>query len=150
MQSASLGFLSYLASVIQGSINAKLNYECHSDDGDISLVLRTCGWPREVFHCPQPTLMFRNSRSLCIIHSQILSLMPPEMRKVQLSPRSAEQWMQEQRTIERVNAMAGVNAGDARAVILVKDNDVLAIKSRLEALDNSHDIQLTDTFAQNS
>ena len=28
--------------------------------------------------------MFRNSRSLCIIHSQIPSLMPPEMRKVQL------------------------------------------------------------------
>ena len=46
--------------------------------------------------------------------------------------------------------MAGVNAGDARAVILGKDNDVLAIKSRLEALDNSHDIQLTVTFAQNS
>ena len=105
MQSASLGFLSYLSSVIQGSINAKLNYECHSDDGDISLVLRN---------------------------------------------RSAEQWMQEQRTIERVNAMAGVNAGDARAVILGKDNDVQAIKGRLEALDNSHDIQLTVTFAQNS
>ena len=69
MQSASLAFLSYLASVVQGSINAKLNYECHSDDGDISLVLRN---------------------------------------------RSAEQWMQEQRTIERVNAMAGANAGDAR------------------------------------
>ena len=69
MQSASLGFLSYLASVVQGSINAKLDYECNSDDGDIGLVLRN---------------------------------------------RSAEQWMQEQRTIERVNAMAGVNAGDAR------------------------------------
>ena len=37
MQSASLGFLSYLTSVIQGSINAKLSYECHSDDGDIIL-----------------------------------------------------------------------------------------------------------------
>ena len=68
MQSASLGFLSYLASVIQGSINGKLSYECHSDDGDIILVLRN---------------------------------------------RSAEQWMQEQRTIERVNVMAGVNVGDA-------------------------------------
>ena len=101
MQSASLGFLSYLASVVQRSINAKLNYECHSDDGDISLVLRN---------------------------------------------RSAEQWMQEQRTIERVNAMAGVNAGDARAVILAQDNDPQAIKGRLEALDNSHDIQLTVTF----
>ena len=72
MQSASLEFLSYLASVVQGSINAKLDHQCNSDDGDISLVLRN---------------------------------------------RSAEQWMQEQRTIERVNAMAGVNAGDARAVI---------------------------------
>ena len=105
MRSANLGFLSYLSSVVQGSINAKLNYECHSDDGDISLILRN---------------------------------------------RSAEQWMQEQRTIERVNAMAGANAGDARAVISAKDNDVQAIKSRLEALDNSHDIQLTVTFAQNS
>ena len=103
MQSASLGFLSYLASVIQGSINAKLSYECHSDDGDISLVLRN---------------------------------------------RSAEQWMQEQRTIERVNAMAGVNAGDARAIILGQDNDLQVIKGRLEALDNSHDIQLTVTFLQ--
>ena len=102
MQSASLEFLSYLASVVQGSINAKLNYECHSDDGDISLVLRN---------------------------------------------RSAEQWMQEQRTIERVNAMAGANAGDARVVILAQDNDPQAIKGRLEALDNSHDIQLTVTFA---
>ena len=56
--------------------------------------------------------------------------------------------MQEQRTIERVNAMAGVNAGDARAVILGQDNDPQAIKGRLEALDNSHDIQLTVTFTQ--
>ena len=104
MQSASLGFLSYLASVVQGSIKARLNYECHSDDGDISLVLHN---------------------------------------------RSAEQWMQEQRTIERVNAMAGVSAGDARAIILAQDNDPQAIRGRLEALDNSHDIQLTVTFAQN-
>ena len=105
MQSASLAFLSYLASVVQGSINAKLDYECISDDGDISLVLRN---------------------------------------------RSAEQWMQEQRTIERVNTMAGVSAGDARAVILAQDNDPQAIRSRLEALDNSHDIQLTVTFNQDN
>ena len=105
MQSASLAFLSYLASVVQGSINAKLDYECNSDDGDISLVLRN---------------------------------------------RSAEQWMQEQRTIERVNTMAGVNAGDARAVILAQDNDPQAIRGRLEALDNSHDIQLTVTFNQDN
>ena len=105
MQSASLAFLSYLASVVQGAINAKLDYECNSDDGDISLVLRN---------------------------------------------RSAEQWMQEQRTIERVNTMAGVNAGDARAVILAQDNDPQAIRSRLEALDNSHDIQLTVTFNQDN
>ena len=105
MQSASLAFLSYLASVVQGSINAKLDYECNSDDGDISLVLRN---------------------------------------------RSAEQWMQEQRTIERVNTMAGVNAGDARAVILAQGNDPQAIKGLLEALDNSHDIQLTVTFNQNN
>ena len=103
MQSASLGFLSYLASVIQGSINAKLSYECHSDDGDIILVLRN---------------------------------------------RSAEQWMQEQRTIERVNVMAGVNAGDARVIILGQDNNLQVIKGRLEALDNSHDIQVTVTFLQ--
>ena len=44
--------------------------------------------------------------------------------------------------------MAGVNAGDARAVILGQDNDPQAIKGRLEAFDNSHDIQLTVTFTQ--
>ena len=37
----------------------------------------------EGFHCPQLTPIFRNSRSLCIIHSQDSSLMPPKMRKVQ-------------------------------------------------------------------
>ena len=44
----------------------------------------TCGWRRKVFHCPQLTPIFRNSRSLCIIHSQDSSLMPPKMRKVQI------------------------------------------------------------------
>ena len=44
----------------------------------------TCGWRRKVFHCPQLTQIFRNSRSLCIIHSQDSSLMLPKMRKVQL------------------------------------------------------------------
>ena len=44
----------------------------------------TCGWRRKVFHCPQLTPIFRNSRSLCIIHSQDSSLMPPKMRKVQV------------------------------------------------------------------
>ena len=44
--------------------------------------------------------------------------------------------------------MAGANAGDARAVILAQDNDPQAIKGRLEALDNSHDIQLAVTFTQ--
>ena len=38
----------------------------------------------KVFHCPQLTPIFRNSRSLCIIHSQDSSLMPPKMRKVQI------------------------------------------------------------------
>ena len=46
--------------------------------------------------------------------------------------------------------MAGVNAGDAKAVILAQDNDTQAIKGRLEALDNSHDIQLTVTFNQDN
>ena len=40
----------------------------------------------EGFHCPQLTQILRNSRSLCIIHLQIPSVMPLEMRKVQLSP----------------------------------------------------------------
>ena len=44
----------------------------------------TCGWRREVFHCLQLTQIFRNSRSLCTIPLQIPSLMPLEMRKVQL------------------------------------------------------------------
>ena len=43
----------------------------------------TCGWHRKVFHCPQLTQIFRNSRSLCTIHLQIPSLVPLEMRKVQ-------------------------------------------------------------------
>ena len=45
----------------------------------------TCGWRRKVFHCPQLTPIFRNSRSLCIIHSQDSSLTPPKMRKVQVT-----------------------------------------------------------------
>ena len=103
MQSASHTFLSYLASVVQGSVNASFSYECHSDDGDVSLVVRN---------------------------------------------RSAEQWARENRTVERVNDMAGVTAGDARAVITTRDNDPQAIRARLEALDNSHDIQLMVTFVQ--
>ena len=43
-----------------------------------------CGWRWKVFHCPQLTQIFRNSRSLCIIHLQITSVMPLEMCKVQL------------------------------------------------------------------
>ena len=39
----------------------------------------------EGFHCPQLTRIFRNSRPLCTIHWQIPSLMPLEMRNVQLS-----------------------------------------------------------------
>ena len=38
----------------------------------------------EGFHCPQLTQICRISRSLCTIHLQIPSLMPLEMRKVQL------------------------------------------------------------------
>ena len=45
----------------------------------------TCGWRCKVFHCPQLTRIFRNSRPLCTIHLQIPSLMPLEMPKVQLS-----------------------------------------------------------------
>ena len=45
----------------------------------------TCDWRGKVFHCPQLTRIFRNSRPLCTIHLQIPSLMPLEMRKVQLS-----------------------------------------------------------------
>ena len=41
----------------------------------------TCGWRWKVFHCPQLTRIFRNSRPLCTIHS----LMPLEMREVQPS-----------------------------------------------------------------
>ena len=45
----------------------------------------TCGWRGKVFDCPQLIQIFRNSRSLYTIHSQTPSLMPLEMRKVQLS-----------------------------------------------------------------
>ena len=45
----------------------------------------TCGWRREGFHCLQLTQIFRNSRSLCTIPLQIPSLMPLEMRKVQIT-----------------------------------------------------------------
>ena len=47
-----------------------------------------CGWRWKVFHCPQLTQIFRNSRSLCIIHLQIPSVMPLEMRKVQVAVQS--------------------------------------------------------------
>ena len=43
-----------------------------------------CGWRREVFHCLQLTQIFRNPRSLGTIHLQIPSLVPLEMRKVQV------------------------------------------------------------------
>ena len=101
LQSAQLSFLSYLASLAQGAVNASFSYECHSDDSNISLVVRN---------------------------------------------RSAEQWMREYRTVERINEMAGATAGDARAVIKTEDNRPESIRGRLEALDNSHDIQLTATF----
>ena len=101
LQSAQLSFLSYLASLAQGAVNARFSYECHSDDNNITLVVRK---------------------------------------------RSAEQWMRESRTVERINEIAGVMAGDARAVIKTEDNSHESIRGRLEALDNSHDIQLTATF----
>ena len=43
----------------------------------------TRGWNRKVFHCPQLTQIFRNSRPLYTIYLQIPSLVPLEMRKVQ-------------------------------------------------------------------
>ena len=46
----------------------------------------TCGWRCKVFHCPQLTRIFRNSRPLCAIHFQIPSLMPLEMREATLCP----------------------------------------------------------------
>ena len=101
LQSAQLGFLSYLASLVQGAVNTNFSYECHSDDSNISLTVRN---------------------------------------------RSAEQWMKEYRTVERINEMAGVTAGDARVVIRSGENTPESIRARLELLDNSHDIQLTATF----
>ena len=101
LQSTQLSFLSYIASLAQGAVSASFSYECHSDDNNISLIVRN---------------------------------------------RSAEQWMREQRTVERINEMGGVTAGDARAVIKTEDNSPESIRGRLEALDNSHDIQLTATF----
>ena len=101
VQSAQLGFLRYMASLIQGTTKASFSYECHSDDNDISLTIRN---------------------------------------------RSAEQWMQESRTIERVNQMAGVTAGDAQVVLATEDNTPESIRDRLQQMDNSYDIQLTATF----
>ena len=101
MESAQLNFLSYLASLVQGTANATFSYECHSDDNNISLLVRN---------------------------------------------RSTEQWMAEHRSIERISNIAGVTAGDAKAVISSHDNTPEAIRGRLSALDNSHDIQLTATF----
>ena len=45
----------------------------------------TCGWRGKVLDCPQLIQIFRNSRSLYIIHSQTPSFMPLKIRKVQLA-----------------------------------------------------------------
>ena len=103
LQSAQLGFLSYMASLIQGTANASFSYECHSDDDNISLIVRN---------------------------------------------RSAEQWMREHRSIERISDMADVTGGDAQVVISSEDNSPDSISGRLQALDNTHDVQLTATFKQ--
>ena len=50
----------------------------------IALARRHLWLAWKVFHCLQLTQIFRNSRSLYTIHLQIPSLMPLEMRKVQL------------------------------------------------------------------
>ena len=77
-----------------------------------------CGWRWKVFHCPQLTQIFRNSRSLCIIHLQIPSVMPLEMRKVQariwgdpkrgaLADRPSRKYTPIQRSLLRQNAAVG-------------------------------------------
>ena len=101
LQSAQLGFLVYIASLIQSTAKASFSYECHSDDSNISLTVRN---------------------------------------------RSAEQWMQESRTIERVNQIAGVTAGDAQVILATDDNTAESIRDRLQQMDNSYDIQLTAIF----
>lgn len=102
LRSARAEFLNYLASVAQDRpVNARFNYECFSDDGDVRLLLRN---------------------------------------------RSAAQWQEEQRTVERVNRMAGVDSGDASVELDGSEDNPQELRAVLEALDNTHDVQLTADF----
>ena len=102
LRSARPEFLNYLASVAQNRpVNARFNYECFSDNGDVQLILRN---------------------------------------------RSAAQWQEEQRTVERVNRMAGVASGDASVSLAGSADNPQELRAVLEALDNSHDVQLTAAF----
>lgn len=102
LSSARPEFLNYLASVAQNRpVNARFNYECFSDDGNVQLIVRN---------------------------------------------RTAAQWQEEQRTVERVNRMAGVERGDASVALEGGAADPQELRAVLEALDNSHDVQLTADF----
>lgn len=63
-----------------------------------------------------------------------------------LRNRSAAQWQEEQRTVERVNRMAGVDGGDASVALDGDADNPQELRAVLEALDNSHDVQLTADF----
>ena len=63
-----------------------------------------------------------------------------------LRNRSAAQWQEEQRTVARVNRMAGVDGGDASVALDGDADNPQELRAVLEALDNSHDVQLTADF----
>ena len=63
-----------------------------------------------------------------------------------LRNRSAAQWQEEQRTVERVNRMAGVDSGDASVALDGDASNPQELRAVLEALDNTHDVQLTADF----
>ena len=63
-----------------------------------------------------------------------------------LRNRSAAQWQEEQRTVERVNRMAGVDSGDASVALDGDAANPQELRAVLEALDNTHDVQLTADF----
>ena len=63
-----------------------------------------------------------------------------------LRNRTAAQWQEEQRTVARVNRMAGRDDGDASVALDGDADNPEELRAVLEALDNSHDVQLTAEF----
>ena len=85
------------------------------------LCVATGGWCRRVFHYRPPTPMYRNSPPLCTIVLQIPSLMPLEMRKVQLR-RPRKQRHTAKRIFERLRDEYGFDGEYTKVKDYVREN----------------------------